>query len=338
MIEPVILLAVLASWALTGGLRIYAERRRLIDIPNARSSHRIATPRGGGLAIVLVVLAGIAALLLWGSVGRELAWAVLGGGAGVALLGFVDDHGHVAAGWRLLGHFVAAIWVVAWLGGLPAIALFGHTLDLGPMGFALASVGLVWGLNLFNFMDGIDGIAGAEALTLGLLASLCYTLADMPGDASVEWLVAAATLGFLFWNFPRARIFMGDVGSGFLGLVFGALALHAAWQAPVLLWCWMVLAGVFVVDATFTLLRRLQRGEAIHQAHRSHAYQIAARRVGRHVPITLGVVAINLGWLGPIAALVAVGRLEGLAGLIVAYLPLLALAIWLGAGTPERTR
>ncbi|CAM5339570.1 Glycosyltransferase family 4 protein OS=Stutzerimonas stutzeri OX=316 GN=N7335_02755 PE=4 SV=1 [Stutzerimonas stutzeri] len=337
MSKALILLAVLASWALTAGLRIYAEHCQLLDVPNARSSHRIATPRGGGLAIVLVVLVGIAVLLAFGAVSREFAWALIGGGAVVALLGFVDDHGHIAAGWRLLGHFTAAIWVVVWLGGLPAIDLFGLSLDLGLMGFVFAVVGLVWGLNLFNFMDGIDGIAGAEALTLSLLASLCYALAGDLVNASVEWLVAAATLGFLFWNFPRARIFMGDVGSGFLGLVLGALALHAAWQVPVLLWCWLILAGVFVVDATFTMLRRLQRGEAIHQAHRSHGYQIASRRCGRHVPITLGVVALNLGWLGPIAALVAVGRLEGAAGLIVAYLPLLALVIWLGAGTSERT-
>jgi Fuc2NAc and GlcNAc transferase len=336
VIEPLILLAVLASWALTGGLRVYAEHH-LIDVPNARSSHRMATPRGGGLAIVLVVLAGIAALFLRGSISRELAWAVLGGGAGVALIGFVDDHRHVAAGWRLLGHFAAAIWVVGWLGGLPSVELFGLSLELGPIGFAVAAVGLVWGLNLFNFMDGIDGVAGIEALTLSLLASLCATVAGTSAGVSVAWLLAAATMGFLFWNFPRARIFMGDVGSGFLGLLLGTLALHAAWQASVLLWCWMILAGVFVVDATYTLLRRLLRGEAIHQAHRSHAYQIAARRVGRHVPITLGVAAINVCWLGPIAVLVAVGGVEGAAATVIAYLPLLALAIWLGAGASERS-
>lgn len=140
--------------------------------------------------------------------------------------------------------------------------------------------------------------------------------------------------GFLAWNFPPARIFMGDAGSGFLGLMLGALSFQAAWVAPSLLWSWVILLGVFVVDATLTLLRRLARGERVYQAHRSHAYQHAARRLGRHRPVTLAVGAINLLWLLPIALWVGIGGGCGGLGVMVAYTPLVILGWRWGAGLP----
>lgn len=328
------------SLVLTAGLRRYALARSLVDIPNARSSHSVPTPRGGGVAIVVSFLLALPWLAVAGLASWHLVWALLGAGAGVALLGFLDDHGHVAARWRLLGHFTAAGWALFWLGGLPPVVALGHTLDLGWVGDVLAAVYLVWLLNLYNFMDGIDGIASVEAVCVCLGAAALYGLPGMAGggqavDLWLPLLLACAVAGFLAWNFPPARIFMGDAGSGFLGITLGILSLQAAWGAPQLLWSWVILLGVFVVDATFTLLRRLLRGDKVHQAHRSHAYQHAARRFGRHLPVTLTVAAINLGWLLPIALWVASGRLEGGVGLLLAYAPLLALAVILRAGQPE---
>jgi len=151
-------------------------------------------------------------------------------------------------------------------------------------------------------------------------------------------MLAAAVLGFLLWNFPPARIFMGDAGSGFLGIVLGVLSLQAAWTNPLLLWAWLILLGVFIVDATLTLLRRLLRGEKVYEAHRSHAYQYASRRFGRHLPVTMAVAALNLVWLLPLAMLVAVGWLDGLLGVLVAYAPLVVLAWRFDAGRAEAAR
>lgn len=329
------------SFALTAALRRYALQRSLIDVPNARSSHSVPTPRGGGVAIVIVVAMLLPALAYNGLVEKVLVWALLGAGLVVAMIGFADDHGHVAARWRLLGHFLSAIWALFWLGGLPAVGIFGATLELGWLGHVLGLLFIVWVLNLYNFMDGIDGIASVEAICACSGALLCYAVVQTPKGSTMlgypEWALLAAVAGFGCWNFPRARIFMGDAGSGFLGVAVALLALNAAWAAPQLLWSWLILLGVFIVDATFTLFRRLLRGEAIFKAHRSHAYQIASRQLNGHIAVTLSVAAINLIWLLPLAAWVAYGGVDGASVTVLAYLPLLGLVIWLGAGKSERT-
>lgn len=323
------------AFALTGLLRRYALARSIMDIPNARSSHTVATPRGGGVAIVATFLlalplAAVSGLAIW-----SVVTALLGAGAAIALLGFLDDHGHIAARWRLLGHFLGAIWALFWLDGLPPLTLFGMSVDVGWLGHALAALYLVWLLNLYNFMDGIDGIASVEAICVCIGGALLLALSGHVDEAILPLLMIAAVAGFLFWNFPPARIFMGDAGSGFLGISLGILSLQAAWIEPQFLWGWLILLGVFVVDATFTLLRRLLRGDKVYEAHRSHAYQYASRRFGRHLPVTLAVGAINLFWLLPMALWVGVGHLDGALGMVLAYLPLVVLAIRFRAGELE---
>lgn len=324
-----------AGW-FTGLLRRYALARSLLDMPGARSSHSVPTPRGGGVAIVVAFLLGLVTLRGAGALQDAVVIALAGAGALVALVGFIDDHRHLAARWRLLAHFVAVLWLLYWLTGmqspvpvdLPWLPQWAIT--------ALLAIYLVWLVNLYNFMDGIDGIAGAEAMTVAVTAAGLYGLAGVSALAGiVPGLLAAAAAGFLVWNFPRARIFMGDAGSGFLGLMLGGCAVLAALQAPALFWAWQILLGVFVVDATVTLLRRVLRGERFYEAHRSHAYQHAARRAGSHRPVTLAVVAIDVLWLLPMAALVAAGRLEPLYGIAVAYAPLIALALYYNAGRQE---
>lgn len=323
------------SFFMTWCLRRYALARSLLDIPNARSSHALPTPRGGGVAIVVGFLATLPLLAASGLLAWPLLWAVLGAGVGVALIGFLDDHGHIAARWRLLGHFAAALWALLWLGGLPVLSVFGVSLQLGWFGFALAALYLVWLLNLYNFMDGIDGIASVEAVCVCLGGALLYCALGYPKGAWLPLLLAAAVVGFLVWNFPRAQIFMGDAGSGFLGIALGVLSLQAAWFAPQLLWSWLILLGVFIVDATWTLLRRLLRGDRVYEAHRSHAYQYASRQYGRHWPVTLAVAMVNLLWLLPIALWVGLGSLDGACGVLLAYLPLIGLAVKFRAGTRE---
>jgi len=329
------LVAVAVSFFLTGAMRRYAVSRSLVDIPNARSSHMLPTPRGGGVAIVLTFLLALGPLLFFGLISPAVFVACVGAGALIAIIGFMDDHGHIAARWRLLGHFIAASWAIFWLGGLPAISVLGVVFDMGWLGAALAVVYLVWMLNLYNFMDGIDGIAGVEAVCTCFGVCLLY---GMSGQSSLIWaplLLGASVAGFLCWNFPPAKIFMGDAGSGFLGIMLGVLSLQAGWVSAQLLWGWLILVGVFIVDATFTLFRRLMRGDRIYEAHRSHAYQFASRRFGKHLPVTLAVGLINLCWLLPIALCVTLYSLDGAIGLLLAYSPLLVLAWRFRAGELE---
>lgn len=325
------------SFALTAALRRYALARSIIDIPNARSSHTVPTPRGGGVAIVVSFLASLPVFGLFELVPWSQLIAIGGAGALVAVIGFMDDHGHIAARWRLLGHFGASIWALAWLGGLPPITFFGYSFDLHWFGHFFAAIYLVWLLNLYNFMDGIDGIASVEALCACLCACLLYALSGAPTLIWLPLILAVAVVGFLYWNFPPARIFMGDAGSGFLGIALGVLSLMAAWVSSELFWAWVILLGVFIVDATFTLMRRLIRGDKVYEAHRSHAYQFASRRLGKHLPVTMVVGAINLFWLLPIAYGVTQLGLDGAWGMLLAYVPLVILAWKFHAGELETT-
>jgi Fuc2NAc and GlcNAc transferase len=329
------LIVAACSVLLTGVVRRYAIARSLLDHPNARTSHAAPTPRGGGVAIVLTFVAAVAWLAAQGTVPFGPASALIGAGGWVALVGFLDDHRHVPAGLRLGAHFVGAAWALAWLGGMPALAAFGTELRLGWFGHIAAAIFLVWMLNLYNFMDGIDAIAAIEAITVALGGTALWWVASSSSGSLVPALLAAATAGFLAWNFPPARIFMGDVGSGFLGLVLAVFAIWSAHEDGRLFWGWVILLGVFVVDSTLTLIRRVLRGERFYEAHRSHAYQHAARRFGQHRIVALGVGAINVAWLLPIAALVARGRIDGVLGVVIAYAPLLWLAIKFKAGEKE---
>jgi Fuc2NAc and GlcNAc transferase len=326
----------LISFGLTGLLRKYAISRSIIDIPNARSSHSIPTPRGGGVAIVIAF---VLALVLLG-VFRLETWPVLVGylGAGtlIAVIGFMDDHGHIAARWRLLGHFLAAVWALFWLGGLAPLAVLGYSVDLGWLGAVAAAFYLVWMLNLYNFMDGIDGIASFEAICACLGVCVIYWLTGHNQLVYAPLLLSMAVAGFLIWNFPPAKIFMGDAGSGFLGIILGCLSLQAAWAGSEFLFAWLIMLGVFVVDATFTLIRRLVRGDKVYEAHRSHGYQFASRLYGTHRPVTLAVVVINTLWLLPLAIGVGLQYIDGAVGLMLAYIPLIALAVKYKAGQLEQ--
>ncbi len=290
-----------ASVALTWWIRRYALRRELLDHPNDRSSHAVPTPRGGGGAIALSYLLGLTVLFGLGRVAWPLLAALLGGGFLVAVVGFWDDHGHVKRRIRFGAHILAAAWAVWWLGGMESIRLAGSVLDLGLLGGAVALLGVVYLLNIYNFMDGIDGIAGGEAVTVALVGGGVLAHFALPELAWPLWLLAAATGGFLVFNWPPATIFMGDVGSGFLGFVFGVFVVALA-DTPAGFWPLLILLGVFIVDASVTLGRRVLRRERFYDAHRSHAYQHAARLRG-HLVVSATVCLVNVLLLGPAAYL-----------------------------------
>lgn len=309
----------------------------IIDIPNERSSHMTPTPRGGGIAIVLVVLATFIGLWLTGTMAPRDALSISAGSLIVAVVGHLDDRGRLtSARWRLLGHLIAASIILIGLHGLPTLPVFGMSVDLGVIGPILGVLYLVWLLNLFNFMDGIDAITGVETLTTALCgAYLVWEVAPTSQLWFAPLAMAGAVLGFLTFNWPPAKIFIGDVGSGFIGITIGAISIQAAHTTSQLGWSWVILIGVFIVDATVTLIRRALHRERLYVAHRSHAYQHLAIRVGRHAPVSIGVGVINLFWLFPIALLVARETIDGFSGVLIAYAPLIVAAVLLGAGRAE---
>ncbi|MEP6475495.1 MAG: glycosyltransferase family 4 protein [Gemmatimonadota bacterium] len=275
-------------------------RREILDHPSERSSHSRPTPRGGGLAIVVTVLVVVIGAAAVGWVEPRLAAALVGGGGLVAWVGWQDDRRSTPAALRALVQCVAACWAVAWLGGYPAITLTTAPLRLGLAGSVLAVVGIVWAVNLFNFMDGIDGIAGVEACTIATTGSIMLGLNGADGGALVSATIGAATLGFLRWNWMPARIFLGDVGSNFLGFSFGVLAVWSENSAGIPAVWWGLAALVFIFDATTTLVRRVVRREPIFKAHRSHAYQRLAQAGWSHAAVSRAILLLNLG-LGGLA-------------------------------------
>jgi Fuc2NAc and GlcNAc transferase len=322
---------------LTGVLRRYALHSGLIDRPNPRSSHSIPTPRGGGLAIVVTSITAAGVLFGLHMLSLPLFAALAVGGLAVAAVGFLDDRRPLPARVRLAVHACAAVWCLAWLHGLPPIPINGRLLHLGWAGYVLGTLAAVWVLNLFNFMDGIDGIAATEAIFVTCAGAV---LGSVTGEAPmvpvVSAVVASACAGFLAWNWPPAKMFLGDVGSGYLGYAIAVLAIAAAWDNPVFVWVWLILGGTFFVDATVTLTRRTLRGERLYEAHRSHAYQWLARRWASHRPVTLLVLVINVLWLFPAAWLASHHPRHALWFLVGAYTPLVIAAVGAGAGRQER--
>jgi len=319
--------ALIVSALLTGAVRRLALSQGVLDLPNERSSHSKATPRGGGVSLVLTITGASIALALVGALQKGLLLALLGGIA-VAAVGFVDDRRAVAPSIRLVVHVAAGVLAVAALGGLPPLRIGTEIVDLGWAGHSLAVLGIVWALNLFNFMDGIDGIAASEAVFVTLAGALLGLRQGGNTDLSSLGLVlAAACAGFLLWNWPPAKIFMGDVGSGYLGYVIAVLALASTRDNPIALWVWLILGGVFFVDATVTLVRRVIRGEPIHQAHRSHAYQWLARRWASHAKVTCAVLMVNVLWLLPCAVFATRRPDLAAATVIFAFTPLVLVAI-----------
>jgi Fuc2NAc and GlcNAc transferase len=328
------LVAGVAAFAVTLLVLRNATRLGVIADPNERSSHAVPTPSGGGIGIVAGGTLG----------GLFAAWffpwptlVVVVAGLAMAAIGFIDDRRHISAPLRLAAQIILAAAMVATLEFEPLAAAIGLSFPLVLA--AILVLAAVYWINIFNFMDGIDGIAGAQAAFM-LAAAIILMLVSGAGAGVVLvwWLaaLAAAVLGFLLLNWPPARIFMGDAGSTYLGfmLAYAAYAsIAAGWLS---LWQWLILGALFVADATITLVRRLLRREALFKAHRLHAYQHLSRRWGNHRPVTLLFAAVNVVWLLPLAW--AAGTLAGVAPLavLIAYLPLVAGLIWAGAGAPER--
>jgi Fuc2NAc and GlcNAc transferase len=321
-----------ASLLLTAFVRRYALQHSLVDIPNTRSSHTSPTSRGGGLAIVVIWFLVLAILVVLRRLDEWVGLALLGGGAAVAGVGWLDDRGGMPAGMRALVHVLAAGWAVWCLGGFPSLDLGVAVMTLGLAGSILAVIGVVWLTNLYNFMDGIDGLAASEAVSVGLVGGGLLAVAGADGMALAAFSLAAAAGGFLVFNWPPAKIFMGDVGSGLLGYAFGVVALASERAGAVPLVVWMLLLAVFIVDATATLIRRVMKGERWYEAHRSHAYQRAVQAGYSHRQVTIAIMGLNV--LLAVAA-IGVWAVPSLFPVVVILTMGLLFAVWYAFGRLE---
>lgn len=315
--------AFVLSWLGTGFVRRFAVSRRILDVPNARSSHDVPTPRGGGVVFTVLFLLALVGFLTASLPHPNLWIALLGGGILVASVGGLDDYRELPSFVRLVLYAVAAGWAAYWIGGLPVLSFGFATIHLGWSGYFISWAFILAFTNIYNFMDGIDGLTGSEGAIVALTAGI---LLSCSGEPIVGWIfigLSAALLGFLRWNWHPAKVFMGDVGSNFLGFVFATTALTTGRFSDVSIWIWGILLGVFMVDGFLTFGRRILRRLPPTQAHRSHAYQGAVQRGHSHARVTLVIVGIN----GLLAAVATAARLwpEGAVALLLLVYALLTL-------------
>jgi len=301
---------------------------RLLDTPDHRSAHLVATPTGAGITFIFVF--GLVSLIsdrVGGSHDAQ-SWLLecLVPITLVALVGFVDDFRPLSWKVRAPLQFGCSVWLVS-IVGFPPLQVLGFSIEPSIIGAAFGVVALLWLLNLYNFMDGIDGIAIAEAV---FVLTAAAGLACLSGEtiSGIVLVLLGCCIGFLVINWPTAKVFMGDAGSCFLGLTFGVLILS---ETMIGLWSWLVLLGWFITDACLTITIRLCRGDKIYEAHNLHCYQHLNRAIGTQNTLFV-VLAVNAFWLLPIAFIIVRNNDLGAGLLLLAYMPLLAFQFLAGAG------
>jgi UDP-N-acetylmuramyl pentapeptide phosphotransferase/UDP-N-acetylglucosamine-1-phosphate transferase len=322
------LVALALSYVGVAGVRYWAEHRQVLDIPNERSSHTRPVPRGGGLAIAIVTLAG---WLLLTSLNAVASWPALlaytSGAALIALVSWLDDLYSLPKWVRFATHSLGAILALWHFGPwyMVDLPLLGR-LSLGWLGLPITFLWIVGLTNAYNFMDGIDGIAGGQAVVAGCSWAIVGWLGGQPLLGGLGLLLATSSLGFLGHNWPPARVFMGDVGSAFLGYTFSVLPLIAAQHNPRLTLAGVLLLWPFVFDTFFTFLCRLHRGEDVFSAHRSHLYQRLVIAGASHHSVTVGYICLAL--TGSTLMLSYFLDFPGSPLMVVLLLPMLCLALW----------
>jgi len=312
----------------------HADDLRLIDTPNERSSHCTPTPRAGGLAFFVAFSAGTVALWVFHIV--QIAWLLplWTGGSIVTLIGWMDDRHNMSASSRLIVHFTSALLVYTLItrGFETSVNVALVPVQWPGITFIFILLFVSWMINLYNFMDGIDGLAGLNAVTVSICLACVSAWRHELACAALYSVLALSVLGFLFHNWSPARIFMGDSGSTFLGFTFAALALIGKVLGNLGFVPNLILLGCFVADATYTLVIRLLQRKKAHHAHRDFAFQHAVQMGWSHRRVSLFYCAITLFWLFPLSIAALVYERIATTFLVIAYIPLVAMMIFFKAG------
>lgn len=285
MIYIVIILSLVFSFFLTQFLIRFSRKNHLLNYPNERSLHNVPTPRIGGIAIVVTWYIGLVFLFFLGYIEKNLLFSLLCGLL-IAVVSLLDDLMEMKASVRLISHFIAVIGAFYFMGGIRPLISF----DIGYLHYLivypLSIIGMVWFINLFNFLDGVDGYASIEAISIAIIL---FVFSGNP----VLVLLIAAIGGFLYWNWPKAKIFMGDIGSTQLGFVLIVLGLYFHNNLDFSILNWIMMASPFWFDATFTLYRRWRNHEKLSQPHKKHAFQRLVIAGYSHLRVDLCLLAVN---------------------------------------------
>ena len=323
LIAAIFLVTLISGAVLTGQVRRYALKRNIVDFPNERGLHADPMPRGGGAAILVVVSVCLIVLQGTGLVDQRMALIWVTCGFGFGLLGWIDDRTDLSALTRLMFQlFLAAAFIVAVFvePGAASPWWMDPRLLFGPI---IASFASAWLVNLYNFMDGADGFAASEAVAVGSAGAVISGVSGSTETMLLAVAITGATAGFLVWNWQPARIFLGDVGSYFLGFQFCALITHDIYfgLGP---WMWLILLVPFITDASLTLFTRIVARKRWWQAHRSHLYQLLILRGHSHAAVSSSLIIGTLTVLFPLAWL-SVARPQ--------FAPELTLTVYALAGT-----
>ncbi|MEP4485629.1 MAG: glycosyltransferase family 4 protein [Halioglobus sp.] len=319
----VFVVTLLASIAFCWFYLSYARRKRWLDDPNERSSHTRSTPHGGGLGIFAAFALGLILYAVQTPAFDAQLVPLLLATFILVFIGWFDDLSTLSIALRFSMYAVLSVAVVIWMSmGSPS------GIEIWQLPFAVLF--LLWLLNLFNFMDGIDGLAATQCfLACACSALLVFVTSGPAAYAAVCFILALAHLGFLFFNWPPARLFMGDAGSVPTGFLLGALALYGEVNGLLPLACWLVLLAAFITDATYTLLWRFITGQPVTQPHRLHLYQRLSRYWGSHLRVDILLLALNAFWLFPLAWAISIWPQHQFILVILAYIPLLlSMAKW----------
>ena len=272
----------LLSLCLTYLIKDYAIKKSLLAEVNERSSHSVPTPHGGGIALAFTWFVGLIYLYMNNMIEQDIFYALLVGVV-ISIVSFFDDMFELSAKLRILIQFLVACLGLWFLGGLEEVLVFENQIVTNIFAILL----IIWFINLYNFLDGIDGYAGSEVVFLGIAGFLLF-------QNSLFLVLVASVLGFLVWNWHRAKIFMGDAGSTLLGYNIAIITIYYANQDSKNLWIWIILFGLFWFDATFTLFRRYKNKEKLSQAHKKHAYQRLTQSGWSHSKVVLCSILVNI--------------------------------------------
>jgi Fuc2NAc and GlcNAc transferase len=314
----VLAITLLTSWLLCGIYLRIAQRWQILDLPNERSSHQLPTPHGAGVPLFIALGIGVVTAAVMGENWPPQYYQLLTIAGCLMLVGVLDDLRGLSVPLRFSVYGLSSVLAVTFI-----FSPWQDSVTFALLYAALAVAVLIWMLNLYNFMDGIDGYAASQCLAACCGAAvLAWSMGPTSSYPLFCLLLAAAHAGFLCWNWPSARVFMGDAGSVPTGFLLAALMLLGEAQGELPLACWLILLAVFVTDASVTLLWRIATGQPFPQPHRLHAYQRLSRHWGGHLPVVLTLIGINVLWLFPLAALVASFPKYSILLVILAYFPL----------------
>lgn len=280
------IILLLISFLVTYFIKNYMIKKSLVASVNERSSHTVPTPHGGGIAIAITWFIGLFYLFFIGQIENNLFYALLFG-AVISIVSFFDDIYELSPKLRLIIQAVVAIGGLYFLGGFETLTFGIFDIQNSIFTNIFAFLMIIWFINLYNFLDGINGYAGSEGVFLSLAGFILF-------GGNHFLVLAVAVLGFLYWNWNKAKIFMGDVGSTLLGYNVAIFTIYYANQEPTNFWIWIILFSVYWFDATLTLIRRKLNKERLSQAHKKHAYQRLTQAGWSHYKVTNYSIGLNI--------------------------------------------